>query len=145
MSGSNVRGVWKKHDFRKPAQGSPARLVRHALSRLNTYIYSHVKAGTMSTKCFWRGRVRTDQLWEEGVRACSGQPGSSTRLWRSLSTNSPVSLRPPLGARLKATQGGGGSQPEERHDPTAVVLKIIRRRKIPVRGSLENIPVPTIF
>jgi hypothetical protein len=39
-----------------------------------------------------------------------------------------------LGARLMATQDGGWSQPEERHGPAAEVLRIIRRRKNPVRG-----------
>jgi hypothetical protein len=34
------------------------------------------------------------------------------------------------------TQDGGGSQPEERHALAAEVLRIIRRRKNPVRGGL---------
>jgi hypothetical protein len=38
-----------------------------------------------------------------------------------------------MGARLEATQDGGGSQPEERHGLVESVLRIIRRRKNPVR------------
>jgi hypothetical protein len=39
-----------------------------------------------------------------------------------------------MGARLEATQDGGGAQPEERHILAAEVLQIIRRRKNPARG-----------
>jgi hypothetical protein len=39
-----------------------------------------------------------------------------------------------MGARLMATQDGGWSQPEERHGMAAEVLRIIRRRKNPVRS-----------
>jgi hypothetical protein len=44
-----------------------------------------------------------------------------------------------MGARLEATQDGGGSQPEERHCLAAEVLKIVRRRKNPVRGLFGEI------
>jgi hypothetical protein len=40
----------------------------------------------------------------------------------------------PLGVRLEATHDGGGSQPEERHGLAAEFMRIIRRRKNPVRG-----------
>jgi hypothetical protein len=67
-------------------------------------------------------------------------------VWRSLSADSHVSLKSPLGARLKATHDGGRSQPGERHDPTAEVLMIISAaEKTRYGGFLENIPVPTIF
>ena len=50
-----------------------------------------------------------------------------------------------LGERPEDTQDGGGSQPEERHGLAAAVIRIARRRKIPVRGVFGKIPVPTIF
>jgi hypothetical protein len=50
-----------------------------------------------------------------------------------------------MGAGPDAPQDGGGSQPEERHGLAAAVLRIARRRKSPVRGVLEKIPVPTTF
>jgi hypothetical protein len=51
-----------------------------------------------------------------------------------------------MGSRLEATQDGGGTQPEERHGLAAEVLKIIRRRKSPVRGVLEKtLPYPPCF
>jgi hypothetical protein len=51
-----------------------------------------------------------------------------------------------MGARLEATQDGGGSQPEERHGLAAEVLRIIRRRKNPVRGAFGKIfPYPPSF
>jgi hypothetical protein len=59
-------------------------------------------------------------------------------LWRSQPAESHVSFKSPLGARLEATQDGGGSQPEERYDMAAEVLRINRRRKTPVRGVLGN-------
>jgi hypothetical protein len=51
------------------------------------------------------------------------------------SCRQPHELMPPLGERLKATQDGGRSQPEERHNLAAEVRSIIRRRKNPVRGA----------
>jgi hypothetical protein len=51
----------------------------------------------------------------------------------------------PMGARLEATQDGGGSQEEERHGLAAWVVRIIRGRKTRYGGFLENIPVPNIF
>jgi hypothetical protein len=71
--------------------------------------------------------------------------GSNARARRSLAVANLVSFKSRLGARLEATQDGGGSQPEERHGLAAEVLMIIRRRKNPVRGVLENIPVPPSF
>jgi hypothetical protein len=51
-----------------------------------------------------------------------------------------------MGARPKATQDGGASQPEERHGLAAAVLKIDRRRKNPVRGVFGKMfPYPTSF
>jgi hypothetical protein len=71
--------------------------------RLNTHIYSPVTAGTMSADClFWRGRVRTDQRWDEGVGAGGGQLGSSARARRSLATaNHTRVFSLPLGRGLK--------------------------------------------
>jgi hypothetical protein len=43
-----------------------------------------------------------------------------------------------MGARLEATQGGGGSQPEERHGLTSEVHMIARRKKNPVRRVLDK-------
>jgi hypothetical protein len=60
--------------------------------------------------------------------------GSSAWAQRSLAVAKPVSFMSPMGARLEAAQNGGGSQPEERHDLAAEVMRIIRYRKSPVRG-----------
>jgi hypothetical protein len=94
---------------------------------------------------FWRERVRTDKRWDEGVGACGGHLGSIARARLSLAVTIHASFKSPVGARLEATQDGDGSQPEKRQDLAAEILIIIRRRKTPVRGLLENIPVPTIF
>jgi hypothetical protein len=64
--------------------------------------------------------------------------GSNARARRSLAFAIHVSFKSPPRARLEATHDGGGSQPEERHGLAAEVLRIIRRRKNPVRGVLEN-------
>jgi hypothetical protein len=94
----------------------------------------------------WRRRARTDQRWAEGVGAGGGQLGSSARARRSLAVDSLVSFMSPLGARLEATQDGGGSQPEERHGVAAEGLRIIRRRKKPGTGGFWKIfPYPTSF
>jgi hypothetical protein len=85
---------------------------------------------------FWRRRVRTDQRLDEGVGTGGGQLGSNARARRSLLVASSASFKHVLGARLEATQDGGGSQPEERQGLAAEVLRIIRRRKNPVRGVL---------
>jgi hypothetical protein len=58
---------------------------------------------------------------------------------RSLAIAIPVSFKSPMGARLEATQDGGGSQPEEWHGLAAEVLMIIRRRRSPVRGGFGKI------
>jgi hypothetical protein len=63
--------------------------------------------------------------------------GSNARARRSLAVASHVSFTSPLGAKLEATQDGGGSQAEERHGLAAEVLRITRRRKSPVRGVFE--------
>jgi hypothetical protein len=92
---------------------------------------------------FWQRRVRTNHRWNEGVGAGGGHLGSNARARRSLAFAILVSLTSPLGARLEATQDGGGSQPEERHGLAAEVLMIIRRRKNSVRGVLGKIfPCP---
>jgi hypothetical protein len=115
--------------------------------RLNSHGYSPDEgAGAAFAKCFWRRRVRTDHRWDEGVGAGGGQLGSIARARRSLAVAIPASFKSPLGARLEATQDGGGLQPEERHGLAAAVPRITRRRKNPVRGDFGgNIPVPTIF
>jgi hypothetical protein len=67
-------------------------------------------------------------------------------VWRSLSADSFVIFKSPPGAKLKATQDGGGSQPEEQHDLAAEVLGIIRRRITPVRGGFSKVfPCPPSF
>jgi hypothetical protein len=93
----------------------------------------------MSAERFWRRRVRTDQRWDEGIGAGGGQLGSSAcRARRSLAFDSHVSFMSSLGERIEATEDGGGSQPEERHGLAAEVLRIIRRRKNPVRGVFRK-------
>jgi hypothetical protein len=84
---------------------------------------------------FRRRRVRTAQWWDEGIGASGGHMGSNARARRSLAIDNHVSFMSTLGARLEATQDGGGSQPEERHGLAAEVLRIIRRQKNPVRGA----------
>jgi hypothetical protein len=104
---------------------------------LNTRIYSPDKgAGAAFAKCFSRRRVRTDQRRDEGVGAGGGRLESIARTRRSLAVASPASLKSPLEARLKATQDGGGSQPEERQCLAAEILRIIRRRKTRYGGFL---------
>jgi hypothetical protein len=63
--------------------------------------------------------------------------GSIARAWRSLAVARHASFKSPMGARLEAPQNGKGSQPEERHG-LAAVLKIIHRRKNPVRVFLRK-------
>jgi hypothetical protein len=99
----------------------------------------------LTKKQIWRRKVHTDQRWDEGVGAGGGQPGSSSRVWRSLSADNPLIFKSPMGAGLKATQDGGGSQPEEQHDLAAEVLRIIRAEKPRYGGVCESIPVPTII
>jgi hypothetical protein len=55
------------------------------------------------------------------------------------SSRQPYEFMRPLGGRMKATQDGGRSQPEERHGLAAAVLRIICNRKIPVRGVFGKI------
>jgi hypothetical protein len=87
-----------------------------------------------------------DKRWDEGVGIRGGQLGSNARARRSLAVANHVSCTSPLGARLEATQDGGGSQPEERHGLAAEVLRIIRCLKKPVRGVFRrNMLVPTII
>jgi hypothetical protein len=93
-------------------------------------------------KCFWR--KRTDQRWDAGVGASGGQPGRSAKAWRSLAVVQPCDIQVSLGVRLKSTQDGGGSRPEERHGLAAEIHKIDRRRKIPVFSD-KQLPYPTSF
>jgi hypothetical protein len=87
--------------------------------------------------------VRTDQRWDEGFGDGGGHLGSTVMARRSLVVANPVSFASPMGARLEATDDGGGSQPEERHGMAAEVLRIIRRRKNPVRGVFgKTFPYP---
>jgi hypothetical protein len=115
--------------------------------RLNTRRYSPDEGvGAAFAKCFWRRRVRTDQRWDECVGVGGGHLRSSAMARRSLAVASPASSKSPLGARLEATHDGGGSEPEERHGLAAEVLRIIRRRKNPVRGVFGKIfPYPPYF
>jgi hypothetical protein len=114
LSGSHVRRVLEKHNIRTPTHGSPARPVRYVFSATK---YSHILSRHGGNDVYglliWRGRVRTDQRWDEGVGAGGGQLGSNARARRSLDVASLVSFkRGP--ARPETTQDGGGSQPEER-------------------------------
>jgi hypothetical protein len=68
-----------------------------------------------------------DRLWDEDLGVGGGQLRSNARARRSLAVASPASFKSPVGARLQATQDGGGSQPEERHGLAAAVLRITLR------------------
>jgi hypothetical protein len=60
---------------------------------------------------FWRGRVRTDQRWDEGVGAGGGQLRSSARARRSQEAASParvLSLPWGRGLKLRMTEVGRG-------------------------------------
>jgi hypothetical protein len=72
--------------------------------------------------------------------------GSNALEGLSLDDDKPyMDVEPPMGARRDAKQVGGESQPEKRHDLTAAVLRIGRRRKNPVRRVSVTIFVPGIF
>jgi hypothetical protein len=60
--------------------------------------------------------------------------GSNARARFSLAIANPASFKSPMRVRLETTQDGGGSQPKKRHGLAVEVLRIIRRREIPVRG-----------
>jgi hypothetical protein len=66
----------------------------------------------MSADClFFGGRVRTDQLWDEGVGAGGGQLGSNARARRSLAVASRarlLSLPWGRGIKLRMTEVGRG-------------------------------------
>jgi hypothetical protein len=55
-----------------------------------------------------------DQRRDEGLGAGGGQPGNIAKARRSLAVASLMSFKSPMGAKLEATQDGGGSQPEKR-------------------------------
>jgi hypothetical protein len=91
----------------------------------------------MFADCFWRGRVGTDQRWDEGVGAGGGRLGSIARARRSLAAASPARvLSLPWGRGMKLRKTGGGSRSEERHGLAAAILRIDRRQTNPVRGTL---------
>ena len=65
----------------------------------------------MRTVVFWRGRVRTDQRWDEGVGAGGGELGSNARARRSLAAASharALSLPWGRGMKLRKTEVGRG-------------------------------------
>jgi hypothetical protein len=135
----------EKHNIRTPTHGSPARPVRYVSHRLNTRSYSPVWAGTMYAKYFSRERVRTDRRWDESWnwRRIAGKQHQGMEL---ASCRQPCGFMPPLGGRLKPAQVGGRSQPEERHNLAAEVLRIVRRRRNPGTGGFWKIfPYPTPF
>jgi hypothetical protein len=79
--------------------------------QLNTHKYSPVTAGTMSADSFWRGRVRTDQWWDEDVGPGGGQLGSSARARRLLAAANHarvLSLPWGRGLKLRMTEAGRG-------------------------------------
>jgi hypothetical protein len=130
----------ENHYTHTPTKGSPARLVRYVFSATK---YSKILSRERCLRnVFWRRRVRTDQRWYEGVGANGGQLGSSARARRSLAVDSRVSFMSPMGARIEATQDGGGSQPEERHGLAAEVVRIERRRKTRYGGFWKIFPYP---
>jgi hypothetical protein len=111
-----------------------------------TYTLLSKGQGRCMRNIFWRKRLRTDQRWDEGVRAGGGQPGSTARARHSLVIVSHVRFESPLGVSLRATQDGGGSQPEERHGLAAKVHKIYRHRENPVHKVFGKlISLPNIF
>jgi hypothetical protein len=62
------------------------------------------------------------------------------------SSRKPCEFMSPVGARLIATPDIDWSQPEERDGPAADVLRIIRRRRNPVRGVFwKTFPYPTSY
>jgi hypothetical protein len=84
-------GFWKNIISVHLHRDLPLGLSDMFFQQLNTHRYSPVTAGTMSEDCFWRGRVRTDQRWDEGVgTGGGGQLGSSARARRSLGAASPA-------------------------------------------------------
>jgi hypothetical protein len=113
--------------------------------RLNSHRISPVQVGTMSAK-YLLAKKGTDGS-AVGRRCWSWRrtAGKHHHGMAFASSRQPYEFISPLGARLMTTQDGGWSQPEERHGHAAEVIRIIRRRKNPVRGVLENIPVPNIF
>jgi hypothetical protein len=116
--------------------------------RLNTHRYSPILMGTMSAECFLAKKGTDGSAVGRGFsswRLTTGKQRYGTAL---ASNRQPCeSFRSPQGTRPKATQNGGGSQPEERHGLAAAVLRITRRRKSTVRGVLVRFgfPIPNIF
>jgi hypothetical protein len=85
LSGSHVRRVLEKYNIRTLAHGYPARPVRYGFSatKYSQILSRHGGNGVLGM-FFRRGRVQTDQRWDEGVGAGGGQLGSSARARRSL-------------------------------------------------------------
>jgi hypothetical protein len=101
---------------------------------LNNHRYSPVTAGTMSVKLFL---AKKDTDGSAVGRGCWSWRRTAWKQHHGIelaSCRQPCEFMPPLGGRLKATQDRGRSQPEERHSLAAEVLRIIHRRKNPVRG-----------
>jgi hypothetical protein len=125
----------EKHDIRTRAQGSPARAVRYVFSatKYSHKLYRH--GGNDVCKMF--SSVEGYGPISSGTRVLELAADSrKVALWygaRWLPTT--LLVYASLGGRLTATHDGGLSQPEERHNLAAEVLRIIRRRKTPVRGG----------
>jgi hypothetical protein len=113
------------------------------LPRLNTH--SPVTAGTMYAKCFLAKKGTYGSALGRGCRRWRRTAGKHHQGMELASCRQPCEFMPPLGGRLTATQDGDRSQPEERHGLAAAVLRIICRRKKPVRGVFGKIPVPNIL
>jgi hypothetical protein len=108
----------------------------------------------------WRRRLRTDQRWDEGVGDGGGHLGSSTVVWSSLASDSPVSLCLPRGetedhARWRtvtageATRADGGGPldrpPPEKNPVRGVFGKYSRTQHLLWRGDsilVSDTPLP---
>jgi hypothetical protein len=105
-------GFWKNIVSVHQHMDLPLSMSDMFFQQLNTHRYSPVSAGKMSADCFfWRGRVRTDQRWDESVGVGGGQPGSRARARHSLATASParvLSLPWGRGLKLRRTEVGRG-------------------------------------
>jgi hypothetical protein len=88
--------------------------------------------------CFAATRVRTDVSWRRVLEVAADRREAAPRHGARYQPTNRVGFESPLGARREATQGGGGSQPEERQGMAVEVHMLIRRRKNHVRGFLNG-------
>jgi hypothetical protein len=138
MSGSHVRRVLEKHNIRTPAHGSLARHVRYVFSATK---YSHILSRHGGNDVCEKKMEKKGTDGSTVGRGCwswrrtAGKPLQGIEL---ASCRQPYEFMSPPRGRLKPTHDGGRSQPEERHGLAAAVLKIIRRRKNPLRGFFRK-------